>query len=68
MNMGHYCQHKEEDEERVPRISMDYFFKSKEDEKAHNHPLPVMVDEETNDKYARAVRQKGLGQSGRRIG
>ena len=25
MNMGHYCQHKEEDEERVPRISMDYF-------------------------------------------
>ena len=64
MNMGHYCQHRNEDEERVPRISMDYFFMSKEDETAHKNPLLVMVDEETNDKYARAVGQKGLGQSG----
>ena len=37
---------------------------SKEDEKAHKNPLLAMVDEETNEKYARAVGQKGLGQSG----
>ena len=43
---------------------MDYFFMSKEDEKANKNPLSVMVDEETNQKYARAVGQKGLGQAG----
>ena len=33
---------------------------SKEDEKASRNPLIVMVNEETGDKYARAVGQKGL--------
>ena len=64
MNLGHYCQPKDQDEDRVPRISMDYFFMSKEDEKANKNPLLVMVDEETNEKYARAVGQNGLGQAG----
>ena len=40
---------------------MDYFFLSKEDEKAHKNPIMVMTDEETGEKYARAVGQKGLG-------
>ena len=40
---------------------MDYFFMSKDDEKAHKNPLVVMVDEETGEKYARAVGQKGVG-------
>ena len=50
-----------EEDEKIPRISMDYFFMSKEDEKAHANPLIVMVDESTGDKYARAVGQKGVG-------
>ena len=52
-----------EEESRVPRISMDYFFMSEKDEKANVNPLIVMLDEETNDKYARAVGQKGLGEA-----
>ena len=49
------------EEEKVPRISMDYFYMSKEDEKAHANPLIVVVDESTGDKYARAVGHKGVG-------
>ena len=49
------------DEIKVPRVSMDYFFMSAEDQKAHQNPIIVMVDESTGDKYARAVAQKGLG-------
>ena len=45
----------------MPRISMDYFFMSKEGEKAHENLLIVMFDEETGEKYARAVGQKGIG-------
>ena len=40
---------------------MDYFFMSKEDEGAHKNPLIVMVDEDTGEKYARAVGRKGVG-------
>ena len=50
-----------EDELKVPRISMDYFFMSEEDQAANENPLLVMLDEETGDKYARAVGHKGLG-------
>ena len=42
----------------MPRISLDYFFMGKEDERAHENPLIVMIDEETEEKYARAVGQK----------
>lgn len=55
---------KTEDEKfemQVPRISMDYFFASQEDEKANQNPIIAMVDEQTGEKYARAVGQKGLG-------
>ena len=45
----------------VPRISMDYFFMSQEDEKASANPIMVMVDERTGEKYARAVGHKGMG-------
>ena len=33
VNLGHYCQPKDQDEDRGPGISMDYFFMSKEDER-----------------------------------
>ena len=55
---------KDEDKDKqveVPRISMDYFFMSQEDEKASSNPIMVMVDENTGEKYARAVGQKGIG-------
>ena len=60
---GHQRSKEGEDEQmKVPRISLDYFFLSKEDQKAHRNPLIGMVDEETGEKYARAVGHKGLGE------
>ncbi len=43
-------------------MSLDCFFINKEDELASENPFIVMIDEETGDKYARAVGHKGLGQ------
>ena len=56
----------EEDKEPVPvkRVSMDYFFMSKQDEEAKDNPVIVMLDEETNEKYARATGRKGTGTDG----
>ena len=55
----------EEDvDNKVPRISMDYFFMSRKDEEAKENPVLGMVDESTGDKYARATGQKGLGKNG----
>ena len=34
----------EDKDARVPRVSMDYFFMSKEDERASENPLIVMLD------------------------
>ena len=34
---------------------MDYFFMSNADEAASRNPILVMIDEETGEKYARAV-------------
>ena len=44
----------------VPRMSMDYFFMSQEDEKTSANPIMVMVDERTGEKYARAVGDRGM--------
>ena len=60
--MPHLKRRGDEDRDRVPRISFDYFFMSWEDEAAHQNPMLVMKDEATVEKYARAVGQKGLGQ------
>ena len=54
---------KEETEREVPRVAIDYFFMSQEDERAQDNPMVVMVDERTGQKYARAVGHKGLGQN-----
>ena len=54
----------EEDRNKTPRISMDYFFMSTVDEAASSNPLLVVLDESTGEKYARAVGQKGLGSEG----
>ena len=58
---------KDEEEEfgvKVPKISMDYFYMSKNDEKAKQNPLLVILNEETNEKYARAIGQTGIGTEG----
>ena len=66
---GKNTAHKKRDsaevqEAAVPRVSMDYFFMSEDDRKASENPIFTMVDEETGEKYARAVGQKGLGEHG----
>ena len=43
---------------------MDYGFMSKRDEEQQTNPFFVMVDSKTNEKFARSVNQKGLGQHG----
>ena len=43
---------------------MDYYFMSKKDEEAKENPIMGMVDEQTGEKYARAVGNKGLGNPG----
>ncbi len=48
----------------VPRVAMDYFFMTQEDQAANKNPVMGMVDEQTGDKYARAVSNKGLGSNG----
>ena len=47
-------------EDAVPRVSMDYFFMSKKDEKANEHPMLVAVDESTGEKFARTTGKKGV--------
>ena len=48
----------------VPKVSMDYFFASTADESASANPILVVLDEQTGERYARAVGQKGLGRDG----
>ena len=43
---------------------MDYFYMSKEDEEEKNNPVLVARNESTNEKYARAAGQKGIGTEG----
>ena len=60
-NMQHTKEKAEvENKNKVPRVSMDYFFMSEEDRKASTNPLFIMIDEETKDRYARAVGKKGV--------
>ena len=57
-------------ETAVPRVSLDYFFltnkdgdknkKDKEEEEKHLHPMLVMKEESTGERYARMVEHKGL--------
>ena len=48
----------------VPRISMDYFYMSQKDEEAKENPILVVLNEESNEKYARATGIKGVGTEG----
>ena len=52
------------EEVKVPRIHLDYFFMSREDEEASKNPLLVIADEKSGSRYARAVGCKGLGEGG----
>jgi hypothetical protein len=49
------------DQLKVPKISMDYFFMSQEEEKASENPLLLMADETIGHRYMRAVGRKGIG-------
>ena len=52
----------EDKERRVPKISIDYFFMGQEGDRAVEHPMIVMIDEATDNRYMRAVGKKGLGE------
>ena len=58
--MAHQKLDDEDEELKVPRISMDYFYMSKKDEKAKENPLLVAINEDSGEKYARAIGNKGL--------
>ena len=57
--MQHNKGKPEEKTVQVPRVSIDYFFMSEEDRQTSPNPLFIMIDEETKEKYARAVGKKG---------
>ena len=65
-NTAHHKNKDSEDDDKlkVPRISMDYFFMSKKDEEEKKNPVLVVLNEKTNEKYARAAGQKGIGTEG----
>jgi len=52
------------EEIKVPRVHMDYFFMSREDEAASSNPMLVVLDERSGSRYARLVGRKGLGSDG----
>ena len=60
INMSHKKVREDEELDKVPRVAMDYFFMSQEDEKASKNPLVAMVDEETNEKFAGHWKEKEL--------
>ena len=43
---------------------MDYFYMSQKDEEAKENPNLVVINEASNEKYARAAGQKGVGTEG----
>ena len=52
----------EEDEDnKVPKVSMDYFFLGGDDADASDSPMFVMLDEEHGNRYARMIEHKGVG-------
>ena len=62
--------HDDEDKniEKVPRVSMDYFYMSTKDEEAKENPVLVMVNEDTGEKFGRAAGRKGVGDEGSTTG
>ena len=53
-----------ENQSKVPKVSMDLFFMSRKDEVAKQNSIIGMLDDETGEKYARAVGHKGIGKHG----
>ena len=62
-NMSHSGK-LEESEGGVPRVSMDYRFMGKDDEKARENPMLVVVNENTKEKCVRLIGKKGMGEGG----
>ncbi len=64
-NAPHRSREEDTPEEvMVPRVAMNYFFMSHEDEKASKNPLLVIADERSGSRYARAMGCKGIGSEG----
>ena len=62
-----HTHHKDDDTDensKVPRASIDYFFMSKKNKDANENLLVVIVNDETNEKYVKAIRQNGIGTEG----
>ena len=51
-------------EETIPRISMDYFYMSRQDEEAKENHMLVILNKQTIERYARATGRKGVGTEG----
>ena len=65
--MGHRIRKPEEKEaDAVPRVSMDYFYMSQRDEEAKDNPMLVVLNLESNEKFARMTGRKGVGEAGER--
>ena len=66
MNTAHRTNNDSEDDEKlkVSRIRMDYFFMSQRDEEEIKNPVLVVLNEKTNEKYARAAGRTGIGTEG----
>ena len=65
-NKPHRCnteEGKDADETGKGRVSMDYHFLTKKDEREDTHPVLVMVDQESGNVFARCVEQKGVGEN-----
>ena len=46
----------------TPRICMDYFYINERDREEGANPLDIVTDEDTGEKFARAVGRKGVGE------
>ena len=65
---AHYALKDKDEEAEVPRVDIDYFYMSKEDKNAKQNPVVVMINEKSNEKYARAAGQAGVGEDGKWTG
>ena len=63
-NSPHFKKKGEEEEQegKVARVSMDYFFMSVDEEKASSNPIIVMIDESSGSVYARGTGKKGTAE------
>ena len=64
MSQTYYKDEDADENSKVPRASMDYFFMSKKDQDAKENPIVVIVNEETNGSMRGRQDRRGSGQKG----